>query len=76
MTLEGGADGNAAGIAWYDNMNDYDQDLPAGLIFVGAAKGEVVIAHWNGSKYVATCLDRGSWKSCLMTEPGDALRFD
>ncbi len=64
MVLEGGVDGNAAAIIWYYNMDEFERDLPGGRISVGTSIGEVVIAHWDGAKFIRTCLDKGSWKLC------------
>ena len=64
LVLKGGADGKAASIVWYYDMDDFEKDLPDGRISVGTAIGEVAISHWDGNKYIRTCLNRGSWRSC------------
>ena len=64
LSIEGGTAETAPAIRWYLSMDEYERDLPNGMIFVGTTSGGVVIAHWDGSKYISTCLDRGSWKSC------------
>ena len=64
LSIEGGTDETAPAIRWYINMDEYERDLPNGMIFVGTSKAGVVIAHWDGSRYISTCLDRGSWRSC------------
>ena len=64
LVLNGGTTEIAASITWYYNMRDFELDLPSGLLSLGTAAGELQVAHWDGEKYIYTCLDKGSWKSC------------
>ena len=64
MVLDAETEGNAPRIIWYYDMNDYELNSVSGRITFGTNSGEVVVIHWDGARYINTCLDEGAWGPC------------